>query len=282
MRENTNIIALPKGSLAEATFGLLKKIGISVSVNGRKYLADVSGTDLFTQAYTTRAQAIPMVVYRGMAKWGITGLDCLAESGLEKEVEIITELSYSKVSKRPVQVIICGKSATILDNPGICVYAEYPNLARRIFKQARVDFSPGGTEAEVASGIYDYGVCVTETGKSIIDNKLKICTSILTSPVVLFALRKSKEAEGFGRILESALKADQFRRLKMNVAKDRLVAVLAALPALEAPDLIPLTDGNLSLESVVPADGIVDLIVRLENLGAKGIISQGGLEILLG
>jgi hypothetical protein len=46
---------------------------------------------------------------------------------------------------------------------------EYPVLARRLFPKAKIDFSHGGSEQKVAYLGYDYAVCVTETGKSIIE-----------------------------------------------------------------------------------------------------------------
>jgi ATP phosphoribosyltransferase len=275
------IIAIPKGSLAEATRRLFQKVGIRIDERGRKYLAEVKGTGLFTQAYITRAQTIPLVVVQGKAEWGITGLDCLVESGLECQVEVITRLNYSKSSKTTAAVVVFGKRKEIIDTADTRVFSEFPNLARRIFRNARIELSPGSTESEVASGIFDYGVCVMESGKTLLDNDLVVVSTIMDSPVVLIARNKTQEVESFGSILQSALTGDDYRYLKMNVDESRMDDVLEILPALKSPDIVKLADGNYSVGSLVRLDGLADLMIALKAAGAMGIFPQAGIEALL-
>jgi ATP phosphoribosyltransferase len=65
--------------------------------------------------------------------------------------------------------------------------------------------------------------------------------------------------------------------LKLNVAKTREQAVLDILPALESPTVSHLANGDSAVETVVEKSKLAELIPRLKESGATGI-----LEIPLG
>jgi len=158
MKKNL-VLGIPSGSLFDSTVALLRKVGIEVVVNGRNFMAEIRGSDIFSRAIIMRPNDLPLALKNGIVDGIITGLDMCLESGLEKELCIIIELNFSKKSKVPARVVIfCREndSDEIVDSEEILVSAEYINLAKTIFKKAQVFFSTGSTEIKVAIEEFGY------------------------------------------------------------------------------------------------------------------------------
>jgi ATP phosphoribosyltransferase len=226
-----------------------------------------------------RPQDMSEALVDGMADATIYGYDWYTESGLSNRLTVITELNYSKKTNQPVKLVVFGKTEKIVDREGVLVTTEYPRLTAEIFKQATIRFSHGGTEQKVAYGKYDYGVCITETGESLVENGLVIVKEILISPTVLVAKMATPELMFFGELLTGALRAEKYRLIKMNVRKENLAKILKVLPSLEAPTVSELSSGDCAVETVVPKGEVSNLIIALKRLSASGILVQS-LDII--
>lgn len=267
-------LAIPNGSLYEATSTLLAKVGMRVVINGRKFEARLEGSDIFDRAIIMRPQDMPEALIDGMADAAIYGYDWHEEIGLGDKLKIITELNYSKKTCQPVKLVVFGRQAELVDAEDVLVTTEYPRLTAQLFKRATIRFSHGGTEQKVAYGKYDYGVCVTETGESLRENGLAIARTILVSPTVLVAKEDVPEIRYFGELLAGGLRAATLRLMKMNVSREALPEVLPLLPALEAPTVSQLSNSDYAVETVVPKDQLANLVVRLKGKGVNGILFQ--------
>lgn len=268
------VLGIPNGSLFEPTVTLLTKIGIEITVNGRNFEAVIEGSDIFKTAYIMRPQKIPNAIARGAIDCGICGWDCVVESGRENELEKIQDFSYSKRTKKPVRIVVFGRTGDFVDGKSISVSSEYLNIARSAFKEARIDFSYGSTEVDVLAGMYDYGVCVTETGRSLTDNGLKIVKTILLSSTVLMAKQNLQSVEFLGKLLKGALDAENYQVIKMDASMQLKERILSALPSIQSPTISELADHSLAIETVVLKNETADLLIKLQSLGAKGIIVQ--------
>jgi len=266
----------PKSSLFEPTIELLKKIGITIRYNGRSFEAEVKGVEIFGKAYLMRPQDIPNAIAKGFLNCGICGWDCVVESSLEKKLAKISELNYGKKLAKPVKIIAFSKNfSTLKKSERTTVTTEYPNITRAAFKgvpHENIDFSYGTTEAKVAAGMYDYGVCVTESGKSLIDNNLRIVKVLLVSPTVFMAKATRPELKSFGQLLEGALYAEKFQLVTMNVDADAKDKIMHILPAFKSPTVSYLEEGGFSISTVVEIGKMADLLLKLKSLGATGII----------
>ena len=79
--------------------------------------------------------------------------------------------------------------------------------------------------------------------------------------------------ENIAILLQAALKADRIVGLKMNVEDKDLDKVVAILPSLNAPTIANLYQSDwFSVETVVSQDMVRDLVPRLLEKGAQGII----------
>ena len=74
-------------------------------------------------------------------------------------------------------------------------------------------------------------------------------------------------------LLQGALNADALVGLKMNVAKENVVTVVAQLPALKRPTVSSLYDDAwVAVEIIIEEKQARDLIPRLKRAGAEGIV----------
>jgi ATP phosphoribosyltransferase len=74
-------------------------------------------------------------------------------------------------------------------------------------------------------------------------------------------------------LLQASLRARQKVALKMNVPAECLEEVVAMLPSLHAPTVNHLYDREwLAVETVVASNEVRDLIPRLKQAGAEGIL----------
>ncbi len=278
MKKNLTL-GVPSGSLFDSTVALLRKVGIEVVANGRNFMAEIRGSDIFSRAIIMRPNDLPLALKNGIVDGIITGLDMCLESGLEKELCIIIELNFSKKSRLPARVVVfCRENDLdeIVDSEEILVSSEYMELARTIFKKAQVFFSTGSTEIKVAMEEFGfrYGVGVVESGKSLRDNNLKIVKVILTTPVIFAVRKESQEFEIFGQMLKGALEAEMYQLVKFNADskdKDQLIEIL---PAMESPTINDLADGSIAIETVITKEAITDSIIAIKKVGGRNILVQ--------
>lgn len=282
----TLVLGLPKGSLQEATFLMMKKAGFSVSVGSRSYMPSIDDPEL--KGRLIRAQEISRYVEHGMLDAGITGYDWILENG--SDVVEVTELIYAKQGLRPVRWVLAvpneSKIKSVKDLEGRRIATEAVGLTRRYLKKnkinAEVEFSWGATEVK-APELVDAIVEITETGSSLRANNLRIVETILESTTRLIANKKAwkdpwkrRKIEQLSMLLTGALAAEGRVLLKMNVGERNLKKVLRLMPALHAPTINSLSsDGWYSIESVVEERVVREIIPQLKTAGAEGIIEIG-------
>ena len=123
-------------------------------------------------------------------------------------------------------------------------------------------------------------VDITETGSTMETQGLRILHELMQSNPQLIAnhdawdnLIKREKIEQIGLLLKAALLGGRMAGLKMNVPQEYLDGVVSILPSLTAPTIAHLYEKDwFSVETVVSADTVRDLIPRLLSLGAEGVI----------
>jgi len=275
---------IPKGSLQEATINLFEKSGWKISVNGRSYFPDINDDTI--ECNLCRAQEMSRYVESGTLDAGLTGRDWIEEN--ESDVEVVEDLVYSKVSQNPARWVLAvpadSKIKRLEDLQGKKIATELTNFTKKYFNQKNIDveveFSWGATEAKVVSGLADAIVEVTETGSTIRAHGLKIISELMQTNTQLIANRKSykdpwKKAkiDQIILLLRGALRAENMVGLKMNLPKDKIEDVVNILPSLNFPTISSLYNLDwISVEVIVEAGIVRDLIPKLMNAGAQGII----------
>ncbi len=279
-------LGVPKGSLEEASIALFERAGWKIRKHERNYFPEINDPQI--SASLCRVQEMSGYVAAGILDLGISGLDWLNERGLADEVVRVADLVYAKSSNRPSRWVLAVAGDSPCQRPedlaGKRVATELEGFTRNYFAERKIPvevfYSWGATEAKVVEGLADAIVEVTETGTTIHAHGLKIIEEVMVSHPVLIANKKAwadpakrAKMEQISLLLQGALRAQSLVALKMNVPKASLDAVLEMLPALNSPTVSPLREADwLSLETVVNANLVRDLIPRLREAGAQGII----------
>jgi ATP phosphoribosyltransferase len=275
---------IPKGSLQKATINLFEKSGWKINVNGRSYFPDINDDEI--ECAICRAQEMSRYVENGTLDAGLTGKDWIKEN--ESDVKVVDDLVYSKVSQVPARWVLAVPTGSRIeqleDLQGKKIATEMVNFTKRFFQEKNIDvdveFSWGATEAKVVSGLADAIVEVTETGSTIKAHGLKTIYELMQTNTQLIANRESYEdpwkktkIEQIILLLKGALRAENMVGLKMNVPKENMEDVIKILPSLNAPTVASLYRSDwLSVETVVDAKVVRDLIPSLISAGAQGII----------
>ena len=276
-------LGLPKGSLQDSTFALMKKAGWNFKVGSRSYMPAVDDPDI--AARLIRPQEIARYVELGLLDAGLTGYDWIYENGAD--VVEVAELCYSKATSNPVRWVVAVPNDSpiqgVKDLQGKRIATEAVGLTKRYLSEngveAEIEFSWGATEVK-APELVDAIVELTETGSSLRANQLRIVDTVLTSTTRLIANKdawadKEKRAkiEQMALLLSGALNAENKVLLKMNAKKGDVASICGVLPALHAPTVNPLGDPSwVAIETVVDESIVREIIPPLKAAGASGII----------
>ena len=276
-------LGLPKGSLQESTFELMRRAGFNFYVNGRSYFLGCDDKEI--EGILLRAQEMALYVQQGVLDAGLTGKDWIIENNAD--VKEVCELVYSKTSLRPVQWVLAvpldSPVKTVKDLQGKRIATEAVNLTRKYLAEngveAEVEFSWGATEAK-APDLVDAIVELTETGSSIRANNLRIVDKILESTTRLIANKESygepekrNKIETLAMLLRGAILAREKVGLKFNIPRARIEELQAFLPSMRQPTISPLLDPEwAALEIVVDESTVRKFIPELKNCGATDII----------
>jgi ATP phosphoribosyltransferase len=276
-------LGLPKGSLQESTIELFRKAGIRVYSSERSYFPFCDDDEI--EVMLVRSQEMGKYVQDGHFDAGITGQDWILETNVS--VKQICELVYGKSGFKPVRWVLAvpesSKVRSLKDLQGKTVATELVNYVRKYFARqkvkAKVEYSWGATEAK-AGILVDAIVELTETGRSLKANQLRIIEDVLSSTTRFIANKqawndewKRQKMENIAILLKGALSAEGMVGLKMNLKESDLPKIMAILPSLKRPTVSPLTlPGWIALEVVVEEKIVKRMIPDLKRAGAEGII----------
>lgn len=277
-------LGIPKGSLENNTVDLFKRAGWRITYDSRSYFPDIDDEEITCNL--VRAQEMSRYIEDGHLDLGLTGIDWILENN--SDVVAVQDLVYSKVSTRQARWVLVVRQdspiRTLEDMEGKHISTELVNFTKRYFAERKinvsVEFSWGATEAKVVDGLVDAVVEVTETGSTIRANKLKIVHELMKTNTQLIANRtawndpwKRKKIEQIRTLLNGSLLAMGKVGMKLNVSRENLDSVMKLLPSLKAPTISSLySEEWFAIESVVDTGVVRDLIPRLLEAGAEGII----------
>ncbi len=277
-------LGLPKGSLQESTFRLFEKAGFKISVGSRSYFPYIDDPEI--EAVLLRAQEMARYVQDGALDCGITGYDWILEN--EADVIEVCDLEYAKQSKTKVRWVIAVDNDSdiqkVEDLQGKRIATELVGVVKRYLAEkgisADVEFSWGATEVKVKSGLVDAIVDLTETGRSLRANNLRIVETVCYSTTKFIANKqawqdtwKKDKMQQIALLLKGALESEGKVGLKLNIHKDNLEKVLEVLPALNEPTISHLSKQDwFAVETVLEENEVKRLIPELKKRGAEGII----------
>lgn len=274
-------IAIPsKGRISEPSVNLLEKAGIGLVDNSnRKLFSKTFDSDI--DVMFTRAADIPDYVADGAADMGITGKDLIAER--DADVEIIYDLGFGKTRL----VIAAPEDSDIQSVEDLkkikTVATEFPFLTSQYFKQKGIDVKilalTGATEVAPLIGVADVISDLTSTGTTLKTNHLREIDTIFESSIVLIANKDSfkEKTTKINEIklgISGVLHAEGKKLLMINVEKDKLEEIKAAIPGMGGPTISEIygDDELVAVNSVISERDVFTTLNKLRKLGAKDIL----------
>ena len=224
-----------KGRLFEETMALLEESDIKLSTTKRTLLVQSSNFPI--EVLFLRDDDIPQTVATGVADLGIVGENEFMEK--EEDAEIVKRLGFSK----------CRLSLAMpkdIEYPGLSwfegkkIATSYPVILRNFLKKnsvnAEIHVITGSVEVSPGIGLADAIFDIVSSGSTLVSNRLK-------------------------------------EYVLMNAPKDKLEEIIAVLPGMKSPTVMPLAqEGWCSVHTVLDEKRFWEIIGKLKGLGAEGIL----------
>ena len=271
-------IAIQKsGRLYDDSVQLLKECGIDLR-NVKDRLKTVS-ENFPIEVFFLRDDDIPEYVEDGVADIGIVGQNVLLEKG--RKVDTIEMLGFGKC-RLSVAVPKAMEYDGVQSLQGKRIATSYPQLVKQFLQsnnvQASIHEISGSVEIAPGIGLADVVADLVSSGGTLFMNGLKEVEVILDSQAVLVANSKidADKKEILEKLLfrmRSVRKAKKSKYVLMNVPNENLDQVIALLPGMRSPTVLPLAEsGWSSVHSVLSEDEFWDRIEKLRGAGAEGIL----------
>ena len=197
-------ILLPKGRIYYNVVELFNGAGISIKLPERAYRPTVNQDDL--EAKVMKPQNIGKLLELGAHDVGFTGRDWIEETSAD--VEEIMDLGFDKV--RIVAAVPNAIDDNQLKSKRVIVATEYENISKRWLDSEKIDSlvvrTYGATEVfppDDADMIIDN----TATGRTLVENGLRIVDTIMTSSTRMFASKEAmKDPDYYTTYLQATVK----------------------------------------------------------------------------
>ncbi|MEO1658285.1 MAG: ATP phosphoribosyltransferase [Pseudomonadota bacterium] len=275
-----------KGRLADETFELLKRCGLSVSQSKSRLYARIA--ELPIDLLLVRDDDIPALVASGASDLGIVGGNVYEEERcagrLKDRVPMVTELGFS-------QCRLCIAVPKELDYQGprqldgLKIATSYPALTDHWLEGQGVD----GAESVIMNGAHEIAprlgvadaVCdIVSTGATLETNGLVVAETIYRSQALLIGgdfaddPEKAATAKALRLRIEGVQRSRDAKYVMLNCPRSALDKITAVLPAAERPTILDLAgESDMVAVHTVCREAVVwEMLEELKALGASAIL----------
>lgn len=277
MKTMLRIAVQSKGRLHEETMALLAEAGIKIPSSKRTLLVESSNFPV--EILYLRDDDIPQSVVGGVADLGVVGRNELEER--QEDAEVIRPLGFSKC-RLSLAVPKAADYTGLSWFEGRKIATSYPAILSRFMEQKgiRTDIHviTGSVEISPGIGLADAIFDIVSSGGTLVSNNLREVEVVMQSEALLIGNRSMSQEkrtlldELLFRI-EAVKTAEDKKYVLMNVPTERLEEIIAVLPGMKSPTIMPLaTPGWNSVHTVIDEKSFWQIISRLKELGAEGIL----------
>jgi len=271
-------IAIQKsGRLYDDSVKLLKDCGIDLKNGVNKLKTESDNFPM--EIYFLRDDDIPQYVEDAVADIGIVGENVLYENC--KQVDIVEHLGFGKCRLS----VAVGRGEHYTDVSylqGKRIATTYPTLVRQFLAKNKVEADiheiSGSVEIAPGIGLANAIVDLVSSGSTLFMNGLKEVETVLQSQAVLVRnknLNTEQQSilDKFLFRIRAVKKARNTKYILLNAPNDKLKDIIALLPGMKSPTVLPLAEaGWSSVHSVLNENDFWDIIERLKDAGAQGIL----------
>jgi ATP phosphoribosyltransferase len=271
-------IAIQKsGRLNEDSVKLLKDCGIDIKNGLNKLKAECENFPI--EVFFLRDDDIPQYVEDRVADVGIVGENVLYEKG--KQIDIVEKLGFGKC-----RLSIAVSRSDVYAGPssldGKRIATSYPALVQKFIDANKINAEiheiSGSVEIAPGIGLAEAIADLVSSGSTLFMNGLKEVETILESQAVLVQNQRlgTEQQEILDRLLfriRSVKKAKNNKYVLLNAPNANLQEIISLLPGMKSPTVLPLAEpGWSSVHSVLSENQFWDIIEKLKNAGAQGIL----------
>jgi ATP phosphoribosyltransferase len=271
-------IALQKsGRLSEDSLALLKKCGIGFSNGLGKLRSEANNFPL--EIFFLRDDDIPQYVEDAVADIGIVGENVLMED--LRNVQTIEKLGFGKC-RLSLAVPKSFEYKNLQDLSYKKIATTYPNILGEFFRDnnvnAEIHTISGSVEIAPSIGLADAVCDLVSSGSTLFTNGLKEVETVLNSQAVLISrLNLETDLQSILNKLIFRIKAvnaaKQNKYILLNAPNEKLDEIIALLPGMKSPTVLPLAEKNWSsVHSVIKENDFWEVVETLKNKGAEGIL----------
>ena len=271
-------IAIQKsGRLSEKSLELLKSCGIKLSNGERKLKTEADNFPI--EVLFLRDDDIPQYVEQGVADIGILGENEVWEK--DKDVVTIENLGFAgcKLSLAiPKDETYTGVS--FFKNKKVAT--SYPKILQRFFNEnkitAEIEEIGGSVEIAPGIGLADGIFDIVSTGSTLVMNGLKEVEIVKHSKAVLISNKdlapdKKKILDKLLFRIKAVQTSAENKYILLNAPNEKILHISSILPGMKSPTILPLAEeGWSSIHSVIKEDDFWEVIDRLKDAGAQGIL----------
>ncbi|MEO8885892.1 MAG: ATP phosphoribosyltransferase [Mucilaginibacter sp.] len=278
-------IAIQKsGRLNEKSVELLKNCGLNFENYKSSLISPVSNFPL--EILFLRDDDIPEYVQDGIADLGIVGENVIEET--EVEVSYLQRLGFGKCSLK-IAVPNNNSIKTLADLNGKAIATTYPVILGKFLKKEKIHADirtiSGSVEISPGLGLSDAICDLVSTGGTLKSNGLVPFADVMSSEAILISSKNTEYDDLVQELIQriqSVLRAKETKYVVLNVPKDNLTDVLALLPGVKSPSVLPLAEeGWVAVHTVIPERDFWDRISQLKQAGAQGIVVMPIEKIIL-
>jgi ATP phosphoribosyltransferase len=279
-------LALPKGRMQEGVFSLLSDAGVHVRAGGRGYRPSVSLPGI--EAKILKPQNVVEMLAAGTRDIGFAGADWVRELNADLVEVLDTGLDAVRlVAAAPTGLLAGG----VLPRRPVVIASEYERITREWIEQRNLEAkfvrSYGATEVfppEDSDCIVD----IAATGDTLKANGLVVFDELMVSSTRLYAspgahadpVRRAA-IDTLALLLRSVLEARGRVMLEVNVSREALEAVVAALPCMREPTIATLHGGaGYAVKAAVPRSKLPLLIPDIKSRGGTDIVVSQPSQII--
>lgn len=269
-------IAIQKsGRLNENSVALLKNCGLSFENYKSSLITTVSNFPI--EILFLRDDDIPEYVQDGIADLGIVGENVIEET--EVKVNYLQRLGFGKCSLK-LAVPKGGPIKELQDLQNKSIATSNPVILSKFLAKneikADIRTISGSVEISPGLGLSDAICDLVSTGGTLRSNGLEPFADVLASEAILIGRNgldgNSILSELLQRI-QSVLRAKETKYVVLNVEKKNLDKIIALLPGVKSPTIVPLAEeGWVAVHTVIPETDFWDKINGLKAAGAQGIV----------
>lgn len=275
--ENLKIAIQKSGRLSDESLGLLKACGIRFSNGAGKLRTEALNFPL--EVYFLRDDDIPQYVADGVADLGMVGENVLYEKQLP--LRVAARLGFGRC-RLALAVPKNEAYSSIESLRGKRIATSYPGLLQKFLQSQQVEAEiheiSGSVEIAPGIGLADAICDLVSTGSTLLTNGLREVETVLQSEAVLarpqeLSLEKEALLQRLLFRIEAVQQASRNKYILLNAPNDRLSTIIALLPGIKSPTVLPLAlPGWSSLHSVIEENQFWEVIEQLKLAGAEGIL----------